>query len=299
LQKIKSVTLFLNFFFIFFSCKERSSQIASVGLNESKATVRKVLKVCFVTAAQAQSYQEWYEGKGYAHLPTNPVKGIHAADVALIKSIVEQEFKPTTTGLTFSGFQDCEGPEPSNEKSNVYVFRSASKFDEPPGLPQIMSLNVDSRPIDRFFSATRFYDSYDNNVAFSPVNTWDIPHHIYLGLSAYCNPSFVPDNRQDDCVKLDALHEFGHIAGLGHAHNHPDAAKDPACKKEDGTLIEGTGVVPAKDQILSSYTPNSVMNYCHEDLYIAGKSQSAIKSVKLLPQEQAYIKERTRKYATK
>jgi hypothetical protein len=57
-------------------------------------------------------------------------------------------------------------------------------------------------------------------------------------------------------LKMTALHEFGHLAGLRHEHIREEAkaAEDPSCL---------TGEIPGPEvKSFGSYDPNSIMNYC-------------------------------------
>jgi hypothetical protein len=57
------------------------------------------------------------------------------------------------------------------------------------------------------------------------------------------------------CVKVIAVHEFGHALGFAHEQNRPDAPRE--CQKE---RQGGDG-----DVYLSKYDPDSVMNYCNPE----------------------------------
>ena len=57
------------------------------------------------------------------------------------------------------------------------------------------------------------------------------------------------------CIKVIAIHEFGHALSFSHEQNRPDAPNE--CRKE----MQGT----TGDILITSYDINSVMNYCNPE----------------------------------
>lgn len=101
---------------------------------------------------------------------------------------------------------------------------------------------------------------------FKIVPTWDGPSlgigTAGRGLGMYLNFNYNFTNTElcarniEQCLRFDAVHEFGHALGFLHEHMRDDA---DYCKfKPTSTEWEPTG-----DTLIGPYDLNSVMNYCN------------------------------------
>ena len=236
------------------------------------------LKVCFVVGEKKLPFSKWFIEKGFPRYDFALLEFTTQVREA-IKDVVTKEFTKNLTGLTFSGFEDCDGERPATDQADVYIFRSVPLLAEGEFL----------KTIDEKYKAM-----WGMNAESSAPTQYDMPTRLQFDFERYCVRSSVKIP-YFDCVKLDALHEFGHVAGLGHAHEHPDAKDDPACRLADGSLIGGTGVVSKSRKIAGAYQPGSIMNYCGEEAYVRGDPNAALKSIEFLGVEREIIKKRTPK----
>lgn len=134
-----------------------------------------------------------------------------------IRAWITEAYNFESTGIYFTGWRDCaETVDP-----DVIIF-------------------IHSRPLIDFFSG---FSGTVNKVGYHPG--------LVEGYPSAGN--FVALARK--ISKGVAIHEFGHILGLAHEHNHPDAEVD----------CEFNSPFKERHELLSytEYDPDSVMSYCN------------------------------------
>lgn len=138
---------------------------------------------------------------------------------AHVQQWVNEEYTAERTGIHFSGFQSCE----QSLNPDVVIYLRSETVSIGPGRVELASATLGqtpARPSIRYQSARGA---------------------VYLSRSGL--------------TKSVVIHEFGHVAGLYHEHDHPDA--DQACHYNDAhdkQVYAYRGYLP--------YDHDSIMSYC-------------------------------------
>lgn len=177
-----------------------------------------------------------------------------------IKDIITQEFKLNEVGIEFTGWENCS----ARVESEVVLFRIQ---------PQIIE------EADGSFSETggRATIGKKGNVVINFDATTKVARESYE-TSGHTHVNYVVINtraadekRMDEAhyIKTLALHEFGHTAGLRHAHIRIKEAKaDPNCKRVSELKLKAEPVF-STTRFAGAYDFNSIMNYCYINVLIS------------------------------
>lgn len=139
----------------------------------------------------------------------------------LLQSVLEEEYTVQRTGYTFVGFKDCQ----DTEKINVIVgVRKGLLAQSAIGMKGVATLGMSGGLSDRYSHA-------QGAVVLSP-----------MGVS-----------------KTTITHEFGHILGLMHEHEHPES---PTTSKSLCPYYLNS-IGQQRNVIYTSFDKESVMNYCY------------------------------------
>ena len=141
----------------------------------------------------------------------------------LIKNVLETEFTAEITGYTFVGFQDCKNTKNINVVIGVRKRFSKSSLSGISGMATV-------GPMKNSFTS---YNQARGAIVFSSI-----------GID-----------------KTTIVHEFGHILGLEHEHDHPDAkvrANKPCTHYSERAE-------DFNNHIYGEFDETSVMNYCYTE----------------------------------
>lgn len=158
----------------------------------------------------------------------------------VIQKLLEEEFTLERTGYSFFGFQDCK----NTKNINVVVgLRKRFSKSSLAGISAMATVGPLNTPLTNYIEAT-------GAVVFSPT---------FLD-------------------KTTIIHEFGHILGLEHEHDHPQAkykALKPCPFYKDNSE-------DLTNHIYTEFDERSVMNYCNSEGHNLKKSGLSAKDQELL-----------------
>ena len=177
-----------------------------------------------------------------------------------IKDIITQEFKLDDVGIEFTGWENC----PPKVESEVVLFRIEPQISEDTN--GSFSESGGRATIGRKGSIVSVLDA-TSVVARESYESSGYPHVNYVVL----NTRAADERRMDraNYVKTLALHEFGHTAGLRHAHVRLKEAKaDPNCKRVPEIQLKEEPVFTST-RFAGGYDFNSIMNYCYINVLIS------------------------------
>lgn len=196
-----------------------------------KASFALLLAVCTISSAQAGAYSKklWDKNeltvcfakgepeKRKSYSHQLKIIDWKEKDKAKVKEWTNSEYTKERTGIYFTGWKSCE----ETAQPDVIIF---------------------------FNKNSRFFGNLDGIAAgYGPVPKVDgYPHaRSYAAIS------------KSGMDKTTVLHEFGHVVGLAHEHNHPDSIKEGYGCGANKPIVENT---------FFSYEPydkRSIMSYCN------------------------------------
>ena len=268
------------FLFLFFlsivSCVQKKTESEAKGVREAHATYHGgVKRVCWVESENSEQIFAKVFNKTFSFTELmNPFAGSMgtvsrpskkpASDTIknAIRKGVTESYTMDSIGVTFEGWDVC--PEMDLKKPlkkpayDVLLFNSDAPQAEAGGLGNTFMWE---------FLGFRWHVFMKENSILG----------IGIGAEAICSDARTMNSvGLEKCAAAIGVHEFGHLFGLNHEHQHPDAQKDPLCSSPAIRQMVGT---PKKWSTFESsyrgakltpYDPASIMNYCHLHPYLFG-----------------------------
>lgn len=171
-----------------------------------------------------------------------------------IKDIITKEFTLSETGIEFSGWNNCE---PKAEGSEVVLLRVEPAIPDDAGFIFAESggratIGQRGNPVEHHTGTSLgSYTTYEKS---------NLPYLNFVILNTRSDDKRMPPN---EYIKMIALHEFGHTAGLRHQHVRiKDVKQDLNCKKVPEIKISEEPAF-ASTKFAGPYDHNSIMNYCY------------------------------------
>lgn len=208
------------------------------------------LTVCFAKAKQRKLSRLYAVAKAsFQRRPS--LISFRAEEKRAIAEAITREYTPERTLIHFTGWEDCDAQKPAD----VWIYLSSPDGDM---LDSAASIGMDSWLVglQRLKGPENEPEKY---ALIREKRPGQKPAYVLLNRPGDRGLRLDPR----ETLQLHAIHEFGHIAGLVHEHNLPDADRDPNCH------LTRTGQSPyleATATLSSSYDPNSVMSYCFATL---------------------------------
>jgi hypothetical protein len=206
------------------------------------------VEVCFASKRQTKESRFGKESKTFPPDPKVHVENSTPEEREIIETVVRNEYRLDSTGFEFTGFGECV----PGTKAKIFVYLGRGG---PLGAANI----GENMKVDHYW----MYHDRKGNVIFSPVYVKaeiGKPSYVYLQnlkqLSAIRSPLGA-----ENLLRIHALHEFGHAAGLLHEDERDEANGGANCAYQNGQSNYRTSApIP-----LTKYDPASVMSYCFID----------------------------------
>jgi hypothetical protein len=190
-----------------------------------------------------------------------------------IQSLIQSEFTPEKTGVYFTGFQKCRTQAPGGrpDADAILALEQVDSFDEIIEGGASIGMSI----VDLFLGQIVRRDPAEDEGMPSLVIQVPFESIFHSKTLGY-----------EESIRLTALHEFGHLAGLHHEHAayRGEALQDPYCLSSPYAedlkkgLDQSLALVPKnytenlfdlKGAIRSGYDSRSIMSYCHTRQIVA------------------------------
>ena len=179
-----------------------------------------------------------------------------------IKQIITQEYKISEVGIEFTGWEDCNS-KASN--ADVVILRAEPNVVEILDDSGLTNERGGRATLGERGNASTSINALTNIETHSyEKSTLDYLNYVIINTRVGGEKRIGAEN----FIKLTALHEFGHTAGLRHAHlKLKEAQADENCKRTS-TLKLSQEDTYVSTIFTGPFDNNSVMNYCYFNLLV-------------------------------
>lgn len=176
---------------------------------------------------------------GDSFLSAKQISPFSSVQKALIKAAIESNYTQNSVGMSFEGWSDCS----ITPKADIYLIHIDSPFQG----GGMASIGQNGEPVcDEEYANCVYHKMATKKKAFVLLNTYPFPEHKVS---------------EEEALQIQAIHEFGHAAGLRHEHARvEDARKDPACQEIGYDLGDSEDKSTTR---YGPYDPSSMMSYCY------------------------------------
>jgi hypothetical protein len=181
---------------------------------------------------------------------------MHSSRKAIIKNNIMNTYSLAETGISFIGWKNCS----TTKNSDVIIyaindFKIKSQFKEIP--TNSSHFRYEQKQVNNFIKNT----TNSSNVALLDSN--HIENEPQAHLVIYENNNTLK-LYTDEFLKLNAIHEFGHLAGLRHEDiRKEDAYASKYCQISLDRLKNNYESKGDQTAFTSRYDQESIMSYCY------------------------------------
>ena len=177
----------------------------------------------------------------------------------IIKNKINNTFTVNSVGIQFVGWKNCSDKLSQNSDVIIYAisdFKIKSQYKDLTRIKSSSHFRYENKKVSSFIKNV----SGSSNVALHDANNIKGEPQAHLILFENSNERKL---YTDDYLKLNAIHEFAHLAGLRHEQiRYTESDKDPFCKMFPNLYKKEEESVGDHTWFTSQYDQQSIMSYC-------------------------------------
>ncbi len=193
----------------------------------------------------------------------------HSDYEARIAMIVNREYTPDQTGITFTEWKSCDGITDETADAPAFIFADTGLSDF--GITTVGDERSEDKPEDRLglisgaiFNLRMVEQDKDYSTTKSARALMKFAETDEAAQAINARAIEIDTELFQQLRDMTVLHEIGHLAGLGHEERRKDAREyQPKwCRSADDLGKQGK----SEKTFGLEFDPFSVMNYCSDDI---------------------------------